>query len=208
MTTPKPPARLSAILLAAGGSKRYGECKQLVEVNGSPLIRLAVDKLLLLFPPDRINIVVGANPEAVTRAISDLSVNIVENEVWQQGLSSSLKAGLDSVDADCQAVLIALCDQVLVTEECLRRLIGLWLTDPSKIAASSYAGTIGTPAVIPAGFYPQVSALEGDTGAKFILTNNTDRVRTLLIPEAEFDLDTPADLIVLEKKLYTTTREP
>ena len=187
-------SKLSAIILAAGGSSRYGRCKQLVEINGSSLVRLAVDKLSALFSNDRITVVVGANSEAVVQAVSGLPVNIVENEHWQQGLASSLKAGLNSAEPDCRAVMITLCDQVLVTEEHLRQLRGLWYADPSEIMASAYAGTVGTPAIIPAEFYPQILALEGDAGAKSILNNNVGRVKTLPVPEAEFDLDVPADL--------------
>ena len=201
-------ARLSAIVLAAGGSSRYGKCKQLVEINGSSLVRLAVDKLSALFPIDRITVVVGANSKAVAQAVGDLRVNIVNNEYWHQGLASSLKAGLNSVEPGCQAVMITLCDQALVTEDHLRRLLDLWLADPIRIIASGYAGTIGTPAVIPAEFYPQLLALEGDAGAKSVLKNNDGRVRTVAIPEAEFDLDVPADLEKLKKKLDPTIPSP
>ena len=186
--------KVSAIVLAAGASTRYGQCKQLVEINGSSLVRLAVDKLSALFPIHMITVVVGANSEAVAQAVSDIPVNVVVNEYWQQGLASSLKAGLNSVDPGCRATMIILCDQVLVTGDHLRRLLEQWLANPSEIMASAYAGTVGTPAIIPAEFYPDVLALEGDAGAKSILKNNADRVRTLPIPEAEFDLDVPADL--------------
>lgn len=194
-----PDVSLSVIVLAAGGSSRYGECKQLVEINGSSLVRLAVNKLLSLFPPDRIIVVVGANSEAVAQAVGDLPVRTVYNTGWQRGLASSLKAGLNSVEPDCRAVLITLCDQTLVSEECLRRLIDRWLTDPSEIVASGYADTVGTPAIIPAEFYPQIQAMEGDSGAKSILKDNTSRVSTLPIPEAEFDIDVPADLIIAKE---------
>ena len=187
-------SKVSAIVLAAGASTRYGQCKQLVEINGSSLVRLSVDKLSALFPIHMITVVVGANSEAVTQAVSDLPVNIVVNEHWQQGLASSLKAGLNSAEPDCRAAMITLCDQVLITDEHLRLLLDQWLADPSEIMASAYTGTIGTPAIIPAEFYPDVLALEGDAGAKSILKNNAGRVRTLPIPEAEFDLDVPADL--------------
>ena len=194
-------AGVTAVVPAAGGSSRYGRCKQLVEINGSSLVRLAVNKLSGLFPPDKIIVVTGANPEAVARAVNDLPANIVYNEHWQHGLASSLKAGLNSVAPDCRAVMITLCDQTLVTGEHLRQLLDLWNTAPSEIMASAYAGTVGTPVIIPAEFYSQVLALEGDAGAKSILKNNVGRVRTLPIPEAEFDLDVPADLEKLKKKL-------
>ena len=185
---------LSAIVLAAGGSSRYGQCKQLVKLDGSSLVRHAVSKLSSLFSHNRIFVVVGANSKAVAQAVSDLPVNIVPNADWQRGLASSLKAGLNSVEPRCQAVMITLCDQVLVTDDHLRLLLDQWLANPSEIMAGAYAGTIGTPVIIPAEFYPQVLALEGDAGAKSILKNNAGRVRTLPIPEAEFDIDLPADL--------------
>lgn len=150
----------------------------------------------------------GANSQAVARAFSDLPVNVVHNKHWQTGLASSLKAGINSLEPGCRAVMITLCDQALVTEARLRRLLDLWHTDPSEITASGYVGTIGTPAIIPAEFYPQVLALEGDAGAKSILKSNPERVRTIAIPEAEFDLDVPDDLEKLKKKLDTTIPKP
>ena len=194
MTAAHQPAGVTAVILAAGGSSRYGHCKQLIEIDGTSLVRLAVAKLSSLFFHDRISVVVGANPEAVTQAVSDLPVNVVHNEHWQQGLASSLKAGINSLEPGCRAIMITLCDQVLVTGDHLRQLLDQWLAEPSEITASGYAGAIGTPAIIPAEFYPQVLALEGDAGAKSILINNAGRVRILPIPEAEFDLDVPADL--------------
>ena len=199
---------LATIILAAGGSSRYGQCKQLVEINGTSLVRLAVDKLSSLLPHDRISVVIGANSKAMAQSVRDLPVNVVLNEHWQQGLASSLKAGLNSVEPDCRAVMITLCDQALVTEDHLRQLLDLWLADPSEITASGYAGTVGTPAVIPAEFYPQLLALKGDAGAKSVLKNNADKVRIIPIPEAEFDLDVPADLDKLKKKLDPTIPNP
>ncbi len=184
----------AAVVLAAGGSSRYGQCKQLVEIKGSSLVRLAVNKLLALFAPGRINVVVGANSEAVAQALDDLGVNIVHNKDWRQGLASSVQAGVRSLEPDCPAVMITLCDQALVTQHHLNSLLDLWLGDPSNIAAARYAGAIGTPVIIPAEFYPQLLALKGDTGAKLMLKNNADRVSTLPLAEAEFDLDVPADL--------------
>ena len=200
MNTSKGAREVSAIILAAGGSSRYGQCKQLVKIDGSSLVRNAVNKLSSLFSHGTINVVVGANSRAVAQAISDLPVNIVHNDLWQTGLASSLIAGINAIDPGCRAVMITLCDQVLVTEKHLRRLADCWRKDPSGIIASGYADTLGTPAIIPAEYFPQVLALEGDAGAKSILKNNAGRIRTVSIPEAEFDLDVPADLEKLNKQ--------
>ena len=200
MNTSKGAREVSAIILAAGGSSRYGQCKQLINIDGFSLVRHAVNKLSSLFSHGTINVVVGANSQAVAQAISDLPVNIVHNDLWQTGLASSLIAGINAIEPGCRAVMITLCDQVLVTEKHLRRLVDCWREDPSGIIASGYADTLGTPAIIPAEFFPQVQALEGDAGAKLILKNNAGRVRTVSIPEAEFDLDVPADLEKLNKQ--------
>ena len=196
------------MVLAAGGSSRYGRSKQLVKIDGISLVRLAVEKLSSFFPHDRISVVVGADSIAVAQAVGGLPVNIVENEHWKQGLASSLKAGINSLEPGCPAVMITLCDQVLVTADHLRQLAGEWIAGPSRIIASGYAGTLGTPAVIPAEFYPQLLALEGDTGAKSVLKNNPDRVRTVPVPEAEFDLDAPDDLEKLKQILYPAKQSP
>ena len=200
VTMSKETRDLCAIILAAGGSSRYGQCKQLINIDGSSLVRHAVNKLSSLFSHGTINVVVGANSQAVAQAISDLPVNIVHNDLWQTGLASSLIAGINAIDPGCRAVMITLCDQVLVTEKHLRRLAECWIEDPSGIIASGYADTLGTPAIIPAEYFPQVLALEGDAGAKSILKNNAGRIRTVSIPEAEFDLDVPADLEKLNKQ--------
>ena len=207
MTGSEQAVGLTAIVLAAGESSRYGKCKQLVKINGSSLVELAVSKLSSLFPHNRISIVVGAASQAVVQAVSAVPVNIVLNERWQAGLASSLKAGINSTEPGCQAVMITLCDQPLVTEEHLRQLLGLWIDNPSRIIASDYADTLGTPAIIPAEYYPQLLALEGDAGAKSILKNNTEQLITLPIPEAEFDLDVPTDLEKLLQQLDITKED-
>ena len=194
MTKVQQTAELSALVLAAGSSSRYGQCKQLVEIKGVSLVRIAIDKLATVLPCRQICVVTGANAETVTDNISDLPVDTVYNEQWQTGLASSLKAGIKNLKPDCPAVLITLCDQVLVRETHLQQLIRLWSDNPSKIIASAYSDTLGTPAIIPADFYPQLLALQGDTGAKSLLQKNITQLVSLSVPEAEFDIDTPADL--------------
>lgn len=195
------PANLAALVLAAGGSSRYGRCKQLVEVNGVSLVCSAVAKLAPLLPPERIGVVVGADWEAVSRALAEWRVNIVRNPQWRQGLASSLKAGINSLQPDCAAALITLCDQPLVSSQSLRQLLNLWAERPTRISAARFAGAVGAPAVFPRDLYPELLELEGDAGAKSVLARHSERLVALSIPEAEFDLDTPADLEKLQRRL-------
>lgn len=195
------PASLAALVLAAGGSSRYGRCKQLVEVNGASLVRNAVAKLVPLLPPARIGVVVGAHWEAVSRELAEWPVNIVRNPHWPQGLASSLKAGINSLPPECAAALITLCDQPLVSSQRLRQLLALWAERPTRISAARFAGAVGAPAVFPRDFYPELLELEGDAGAKSVMARHPERLVALPIPEAEFDLDAPADLERLKRRL-------
>lgn len=188
------PGGLEAMVAAAGGSSRYGCCKQLVEIGGVSLVRRAVQRLLALFPAERIRLVVGADAAAVAAQVQDLAVNAVHNERWRDGMATSLQAGISSAAPGCRAVLVTLCDQALVTEHHLRQLLNLWAEDESRIAAAAYGGGLGAPAIIPVGFFPQIMALDGDEGAKSILVRRAGQAAALPLAAAEFDLDAPADL--------------
>ena len=194
-------AKLATIVLAAGGSSRYGKCKQLIDINGASLIRAAINKLSSILRHEQIYVVVGANSEDVIHGIEGLPVNVIHNTHWQTGIASSLKAGIKSIKPGCKAVMITLCDQPLISAIHLEQLIKLWSENHSKIIASTYAGTLGTPAIIPIDLCPQLLELEGDMGAKPILEKTPNRLVKLPIPEAEFDIDTPADLENLKKML-------
>lgn len=197
------PANQAALVLAAGGSSRYGRCKQLVEVNGASLVWRAVAKLVPLLPPERIGVVVGADWEAVSRELAGWRVNIVRNPHWRQGLASSLKAGINSLPPECAAALITLCDQPLVSSHSLRQLLNLWAAQPRRISAAQFAGAVGAPAIFPRDFYPELLELEGDAGAKSVMARHPESLAVLPIPEAEFDLDAPADLEKLKRRLAT-----
>jgi len=194
-------SKLNAIIPAAGNSRRYGRCKQLEKLNGSTLIKTAISKLLSIFENDKINVVVGADSGDIVDNIQTLQVNIIYNHDWETGIASSLKAALREVETDSEAVMMTLCDQVLITENHLNQLTERWLQNRLKIIASSYADTIGTPAIIPARFFPEIFRLTGDTGAKSILMNNPEHTVELPVPEAEFDVDTPAELEKLKEFL-------
>ncbi len=187
-------SKLHAIILAAGGSSRYGQCKQLEEINGSTLIKTATSELLSLFDRNKIHIVVGAHSEEIVEAIRTLHVNIIYNHDWESGMGSSLKTALGAVETDADAIMVTLCDQVLIRENHLHQLIETWRGAPLNIIASAYSDTIGTPTIIPAPFFPQIFQLTGDIGAKSILMDNPEKTVTLPVPEAEFDVDTPWEL--------------
>ena len=188
-------ARIGAILLAAGGSSRLGRPKQLVEFEGEPLIRRAAVALAgsVYFP---VIVVLGAESDASRAEIASLPVYHTVNEEWQEGMSSSIRAGLLKMlelAPDIDAVLISLCDQPRVTAEMLTGLALRFRAGDSPIVASAYKGTAGVPALFSRELFTSLLNLKGDKGARHLI-RGSETVVTVDLPAAEFDIDTAADL--------------
>jgi molybdenum cofactor cytidylyltransferase len=149
---------VTAIVLAAGFSRRFGSAKQLFTYFGEPLVRRAARVAREVAPV----IVVIPKDAAIRQALEGLDVTIVENEERAEGMASSIRTGVLSCEGD---VLLTLCDQPGVGAAHLRKLIDT----NAPIAASGYDGTVGVPAFFSSAYRGQLLALRGDTGAKSLL---------------------------------------
>ena len=187
---------LAGLLLAAGGATRFGSPKVLANYRGEALVRRAVH---LLGPrcPAGVHVVVGASAESVRAALRAERVTLVDNPDWQRGLSTSLVRGVASLPPAADAVLILLCDQPAVTPEDLDALIAAWQVEPELIAAASFSDRLGAPVIMPRSFWPQLSALRGDQGARSLLEWHAEHT-AVVMPHAALDVDTPEDLARLE----------
>lgn len=186
---------LPAVLLAAGGSRRLGRPKQLVRFRGEALVHRAARLALEAgFAP--VLVVIGAEPEAVAAALSDLPVTCVLNSEWPTGLAGSIRAGVAHLPAGCAGALLLVCDQVALTVEHLVALREAFRAAPGLPAASAYGGGLGIPAVFPASLFPDLVRLQGDRGAKALL--NPGSATALVFPEGGREVDTLEDLVTLE----------
>jgi molybdenum cofactor cytidylyltransferase len=179
-------SRISAIILAAGESKRLGQPKQLVRFRGKTLIENAYETAATVC--SRVAVVLGANAEAV-RPMVPKSAIIVHNENWSEGMASSIRAGLKAVESESNVVILVSCDQPLVSPALLLRL----LSAPGMTAAE-YEGTLGIPAMFSRMYFPLLYSLQGAEGAKKVLLKYEPDVRRFPAPEAAFDVDTLEDL--------------
>ena len=187
--------RHAAIVLAAGASRRMGRSKQLIQINGTSLIRRAV-LAALATTPTRVLVVVGAHADDVFAAVADLSVERVDCPDWEEGMAASLRAGFNALcDAEDEGAMLLLCDQPGLAESHLLALHTTWLSRPAGACASAYAGTIGVPALLPRAWFADVQALRGDCGARDLLRGRVDEVIAIDAPLLARDLDTPADFV-------------
>ena len=184
----------AALLLAAGGSRRLGTAKQLLLVEGEPLVRRAA-RALLATRPAALYVVVGARADEVYAAVADLAacVHRVDCADWQQGLSSSLRAGIAALPDRVDSALVALCDQPAMDVTHLETLVQQSVQQPGRAIASGYAGVVGVPAVLPREWFPELLGLSGDVGARELLRRHADRVEVIEAPALAYDVDEPAD---------------
>ena len=189
--------RIAAIVLAAGGSTRFGEPKQLHRYAGEPLVRRAVTAVLEAGVEDVI-VVLGSNADDVAKALDGIPrARTIVNENWKTGLASSIRVGLSAI-GEADAVLITLADQPLIDSDALHKIINRF-DDTHRIIAASYADTVGVPAIFGHEYIGELKALTGDHGAGRWLRSRTADVTIVPMEAAAIDIDTPADAARLEE---------
>lgn len=179
---------VTAIVLAAGASRRFGSSKQLFEFEGEQLVRRAarvarsVAPTIVVIPAEGSGGVEAATCRSIRAALDGLDVRVVENPDAAEGMAASIRAGVGACDGD---VLITVCDQPGIDGAHLQSL----LDSAAPIAATSYVGTIGVPAFFAAAYREELLALRGDRGAKALFERHRDRLTTVPLPEGAEDLD-------------------
>jgi len=190
--------QLWTLILAAGGSNRLGHAKQLVKIHGQTLIQKCIEQVKNL-NNNHFSIVLGAQAEQIKQVISEHQTQILMNPDWLKGLSSSIKFGIKAIPEHFD-ILIILCDQYRIDQSDLNRLHSAWLQHPESLIAAQYENTIGVPAIIPQKYRQQLLQLNGNQGAKVILTKHQQNLIPIPIKNAAFDLDTQEDLKNLRKE--------
>jgi molybdenum cofactor cytidylyltransferase len=144
-------------------------------------------------------VVLGAEYEAIVAQVDLSTVHVARNEDWEQGIASSIHAGLrvmEEIAPDPDGVLMMTCDQPRLTAEHLRTLMDSF--NAQNIVASEYAGGLGVPAIFPRVRFAELHALSGDKGARALLKEAKSAVVKVDFPGGEADVDTPEDLAALK----------
>jgi molybdenum cofactor cytidylyltransferase len=190
---------LHILVLAAGASTRLGQPKQLVRLGGRPALHIVVSNAVAL-AGHAVTVVLGAHARDLTHLLAHSPASVIVNRHWEEGMGSSIRAGLEALPPGCDAVMVLLGDQVAVTADDLKRLASVWKDQDSVIAASVYHQHVGVPAIFPRLFFSELAELRGDQGARLILDRNQYRLARVPMSNAGIDLDTPEDLAVLTER--------
>jgi molybdenum cofactor cytidylyltransferase len=192
--------RIAGVVLAAGASRRFGAPKQLARLDGRPLLEHALAALAAVPAIDRTVVTLGAHADAIRAAVDLHGAEPVVVTGWEEGQAASLRAGVEAVAADADAVVVALGDQPRIAPAAIARIVAAWDVDGDVVAVRPRVGAVpGHPVLLARSLFPAVAALRGDVGAQALL-----RAATVLELDgddtATADVDTPQQLAALARR--------
>ncbi|MFJ4354696.1 NTP transferase domain-containing protein [Streptomyces massasporeus] len=192
---------IAGLLLAAGGGRRLGgRPKALLPHRGRPLVEHAV-RVLREGGCATVHVVLGAQAADVRARASLPGCVLVDNPDWEQGMGSSLRAGLDSLaGTGARAALVSLVDQPGIGPEAVARVLAAYEGEES-LASAAYDGVRGHPVLFGAAHWAAIAATaQGDQGARAYLKEHRTAIALVECGDVArpFDIDTEADLAHLE----------
>ena len=193
------PGQVAAIVLGAGQSRRMGEENKLLAlVDGRPMISHMVDAMLASRASPVI-VVTGHEAERVRDALGDRPLQWCHNPDYADGLSTSLRAGLDALP-EVEGVLVALADMPRIKAAQIDRLIAAFHpTEGRAICVPTVRGKRGNPVLFASRFVPEMRQVSGDVGARHLIGAHADEVVEIEMDDDAtlLDIDTPAALSAL-----------
>jgi molybdenum cofactor cytidylyltransferase len=186
---------IGAIILAAGGSSRFGQPKQLLKFREETLVRRAVAAALGA-GCEKVVVVAGASDDAIREELQGTPAAVVRNSEWERGLGTSIRCGLQFLiasDRGLEAIVLLACDQPFVEAEVVAGLVAEAKRSGKPIVASSYANTLGVPAFFGGSCFTALLDLPDDSGAKSVIQSRIAQVASVPFEDGAVDIDTPED---------------
>lgn len=172
-----------------------GRAKQLLELEGRPLLQHVIDAAVAASLTDVVVVLGHAADEVAAALRLPPGVAIVVNPRYAEGQSTSLQAGLARMPEGAEAVAVLLGDQPEVRAEAIRAVVRAQVDGGAPILRAAYGGRPSHPVVLARGVWPEVGALGGDGGARALIAAHAGRVELVEVGGAPpEDIDTPEDL--------------
>ena len=186
---------VAAVVLAAGTSSRFGSPKLLQQFGRATLLERTLDSVGRSRVEDRI-VVLGHEADNILRTIDLKGFRVVINPRYREGMSSSLRVGIDAVRKRERAAIIILADQPFLTQATIDRIIKVYEETGARVIAPTHRGRQANPVLFDRSLFGEISGLSGDRGAKKIIRDHWSEVQKIEMddPLSLMDIDTPKDL--------------
>lgn len=185
----------AGLILAAGSSRRMGRPKQLLPTgDGRPLLEGIVTAANASFL-DEVVVVLGGSAEEVREGVQLGRARVVYNPDHAEGLASSIRAGLASIDEGVDRVMVILGDQPAVSSQLFDRLLELQASSGLPSAALRFGDLLHPPVVLDRSLFGDLASLEGDVGCRAVIRGRPELVAAL---PAERDGNHPIDIDTAE----------
>ncbi len=189
-----PDFHFSAIILAAGYSSRMGRFKPLLPIDGRP----AVERLVRIFKKNRVDdilVVTGHRGQDIDQALKHTGVQIVENPEFDQGMFSSVKAGVQQIGKETDAFFVIPADIPLVRPLTIDLVKSTYHLHTGHIIYPCFKSRRGHPPLIPAQLIPAILSSQKDGGLRAVLENKACLSKDIDVPDRHIlmDMDHPKD---------------
>jgi molybdenum cofactor cytidylyltransferase len=186
---------IGVIILAAGGSSRLGQPKQLLRFQDKPLLQHIVDQSQI-FTFEAYVLVLGAHAVEIQKSIDPGHFKVIINEDWEEGMAGSIRRGVEAslfIEPELEHILILLSDQPFVTSELIHEMIAAHTKRGKEITGCGYEDTVGVPVLFTRRFFKELCMLEGDRGAKVLIKKYPDKLAVVPFELGSLDVDIPED---------------
>ena len=192
---------MAGIILAAGASSSMkGQNKLIIEIADKPVLVWVVEAAVSA-GLEPVIVVSGYDDATTGNIIADLPADIVLNYRWEEGMSTSFPPAVNILPSTVQGVMILLGDMPAVDSDIIKILDSRFAASGGKkIVHPVFDGQQGNPVIFPRCFFPALTKLTGDSGAKSILKKHPDTVLKVEVdsPSILLDIDTEDDLTKME----------
>lgn len=187
--------RVAAIVLAAGGSSRFGSAKQLAPWGSATMLERVVDTALAS-QAEPVVVVLGAAANDCRRVLGQRPVQVVVNPEWAVGQSSSMQAGLAALPGNISAALFLLTDQPEISPAVIDAVIARHQRTLAPVVWPEFEGQRGNPALFDQTLFAELNAVTGDTGGRPVLQAHRANAERVAVAERGIllDIDRPEDL--------------
>lgn len=185
----------AGVVLAAGSSRRMGRPKQLLPLEGRPLLEVVVARVCESRLDDVV-VVLGAAADEIQERTHLGRARVIFNPDHAAGMASSLRAGLAALSSRVERAVVVLGDQPDISAALLDQLLDLQASSGLPAAALEFEGVTHPPVVLARELWPDVMALDGDVGCRAVIRARPEQVARLPYATGHhhpIDVDTPED---------------